>query len=306
MIDAATSLVALAVSAGASLVYAALGETLTERAGVLNLGVEGIMLTGAFAGFATALHTGSPALGVAAAAGSGAALGLVHAFLCVALRAEQVVSGLALNVFCLGLTAFLGTQLVGKNGPDLAPMPVPGLAALPLLGPVFSQDALVYGAYALTVVAVLFFRRTRAGLIVRAVGEDPATVDAMGASVGRWRFAACIAGGALIGIGGAHLSLAYTPGWSEGMTAGRGWIAVALVVFASWSPLRATFGALLFGGVGALQFRLQAMGVGLPAAVLNMLPYLATLGVLIATRLVSGHREAAPAALGKPYFREER
>jgi simple sugar transport system permease protein len=180
------------------------------------------------------------------------------------------------------------------------------LAELPLIGPAFAQDGLVYGAYAIVVAAAWLLRGTRPGLLVRAAGDDPATVDAMGASVGWIRFLAVVGGGALIGLGGAHLSLAYTPGWSEGMTAGRGWIAVALVVFATWMPLRAAFGALLFGGVGALQFRLQAMGVGVPSSVLSMLPYLATLAVLVATRLGRRARTGAPQALGRPYFREER
>ena len=303
MIDLLTSIVGLAAAAGASLIYATLGETLTERAGILNLGVEGIMVTGALSGFAIALQMQSIVLGILAAAVCGGICGLLHATLSVMLRAEQVVSGLALNVLCLGLTSFLGTRLIGLRGPSLAPIPLPLLSELPMIGRLFAQDILVYGAYALCIAMIVFFRRTRAGLVVRAIGEAPAAVDALGQSVLAWRVAACTAGGALIGIGGAHLSLAYTPGWSEGLTAGRGWIAVALVVFASWDPLRATLGALLFGGVGALQFRLQAIGLELPAAVFNMLPYLATLGVLIGSRLVSKSSEDAPTALGKPYFR---
>lgn len=306
MNDMLTSLIGVATAASASLIYAALGETLTERAGVLNLGVEGIMISGALSGFATAMQTQSLALGIVAATLCGACFGLLHGILCVVLRAEQVVSGLALNVLCLGLTAFLGSNLIGKRGPSFETLAIPLLSELPIIGRIFQQDIVVYGAYGLCVTMIVFYRRTRAGLLLRAVGESPATVDAMGQSVTVWRLMACIGGGALIGIGGAHLSLAYTPGWSEGLTAGRGWIAVALVAFASWDPLRATAGALLFGGVGALQFRLQAMGVALPSAILNMLPYLATLGVLISTRLFAARRAFVPAALGKPYFREER
>ena len=303
------SVLAAAISAGTAILFACLGEILCERAGILNLGVEGMMLAGALAGFATAYGTGSPWLGALAALAAGGLLSLIHALLTITLNANQVVSGLALTLFGGGLTAFLGQPLVGLPAPAaFNKLAVPGLANVPVLGPIlFRQDALTYLSYALVPLLWLWIYRTRPGLYLRAVGENPATVDAMGLSVRRLRYLYVVLGGMLAGLGGAAISLASNPGWTENMTAGRGWIAIALVIFATWNPARAAIGAYLFGGVEALQFRLQGAGTSISPFFLNMLPYLFTIVVLVlATRETVRRRVAAPAALGLPYFREER
>jgi len=315
-VDLLSSILDIAVFAGASLVYAAVGEILTERSGILNLGVEGMMMMGAVTGFAAAVASGNVLAGVAVAAIVGGLLALVHAFLTVTLRADQVVSGLALTLAGVGLASFLGQQLgpggsplVGLIGPRFHPIAIPGLAAIPVIGPAFfDQDVLVYVLYLLVPLAWFLIARTRAGLHLRAVGESPQTADAMGIDVFRTRYLYTVVGGIMAGIAGAHLSLSYTPGWTENLTGGRGWIAVALVIFGTWDPRRAVLGALLFGGVNAIQFRLQANGTTIPASLLNMMPYILTIVVLVAiTRFESLRRRVgAPAALGLPYNREER
>ena len=311
-----TSVLAIAVFAGASLVYAAVGEIVTERAGVLNLGVEGMMIMGAVTAFAAAVASGNAMVGVVVGGVVGGIMALVHAFATITLRADQVVSGLALTLAGGGLASFLGQRLgpggaplVGMVGPRFHGVPIPWLSDLPVVGPaLFDQDVLVYLLF-LVVPAVWFFvARTRPGLALRAVGESPQTADAMGIGVYRVRYLATVFGGVLAGIAGAHLSLAYTPGWTEHLTGGRGWIAIALVIFATWDPRRAVLGALLFGGVNAIQFRLQAEGTTIPASLLNMMPYLLTIVVLVViTRFEAlRHRLGAPAALGLAYDREER
>lgn len=311
------SILAVTIQAGTSLVYASIGEIFTERSGVLNLGLEGIMIMGAVTAFAVAFHTGSLLLAVLTAMAVGAGLATIHAFLSVTLRADQVVSGLALTLFGVGLSSFLGQRLgpegkplVGLVGPKFSRIALPGLSEIPLLGPaLFNQDLLVYLMYLTVPVAAYLLYRTRPGLHLRAVGEDPATADAMGISVAGIRYTATILGGMLMGLGGAHLSLAYTPGWTENLTGGRGWIAIALVIFAMWDPWRALLGALLFGGVNAIQFRLQAAGGSvIPAAVLGMLPYILTVVVLTLITVYENisRRLGAPAALGIPYVRGER
>jgi len=310
------SILTIAIRAGTSLVYATVGEIITERAGILNLGVEGMMIMGAVTGFAAAFHTGSAWAGVATAVLVGGLLALIHAFLTITLRADQTVSGLALTIFGSGLASFLGqrlgpggTPLVGQVGPRFDKIPIPGLASLPLVGPsVFHQDVLVYGMYLFVPVAWYFLYKTRPGLHLRAIGESPQTADAMGVNVFALRYLYTIVGGMLVGLGGAHLSLAYTPGWTENLTGGRGWIAIALVIFATWDPARAVVGALLFGGMNAVQFRLQAAGTTIPAAFLNMLPYAFTIVVLVLITWWEAFRKrvGAPAALGLPYMREER
>ncbi len=304
-----TSVLAAAIPAGTAILYACLGELLSERAGVLNLGVEGMMLMGALGGFAVTYWTESAWLGAVGALAVGGALATIHALLTVSLGANQVVSGLALTLFGGGLSAFLGQDLVGRPAPaSFAKIAIPVLGDIPHLGSIlFRQDALVYVSYALAPLLWLFVFRTRPGLNLRAVGESPATADAMGLSVVGLRYGYVIAGGALAGLGGAAISLASNPGWVENATAGRGWIAVALVIFATWNPMRAAFGAYLFGGVEAGQFRLQSAGVPISSFYLNMLPYLFTIAVLIlATRETARRRIGAPAALGRPYVREER
>ena len=317
MIDLITSLLAITMRAGASLVYATVGEIYTERSGILNLGLEGMMLMGAVSSFAVAYYTGSLILAVLMAMFIGGLLALTHAFLTVTMRANQVVSGLSITLFGSGLASFLGQRLgpaenshylVGLVGPKFTPIAVPGLSQLPLVGPIFNQDPLTYILYLLVPAAWFYLYKTRAGLELRAVGENPRTADAMGVDVVKVRYLYTTIGGMLTGLGGAHLSLAYTPGWSENITGGRGWIVIALVIFAMWNPARAVLGALLFGGINAVQFRLQAAGTNIPAAYLNMLPYLTTIVVLVAMTWweALSKRIGAPAALGKPYMREEK
>ncbi|KKM12785.1 ABC transporter permease [Clostridiales bacterium PH28_bin88] len=303
------AILAAAVTSGTPLLYAALGEVFAERAGVLNLGVEGMMLVGAVSGFMVTVATKNPWLGVVAAMAAGGALSLVHAFLSITLRANQVVSGLALTIFGTGLSAFVGKTLIGIPSPaTFKALPLPVLSRIPLLGDVlFRQDPLVYLTYLLVPAAWLILYRTWAGLNLQAVGEDPAAADAVGINVFVTRYLYVVVGGMLAGLGGAYLSLAYAPSWVENMTAGRGWIAVALVIFATWNPVRAMLGAYLFGGVDALGFRLQALGITIPFYFLKMLPYLFTVAVLIfATRQTRLKRIGAPGALGLAYDREER
>jgi len=299
---------AAAIRSGTPILIPCLGGILAERSGVLTLGTEGMMLAGALAGFAAAHHTGSAALGLAAACGIAALFALIHAVLSVTLRANQVVSGLALVLFATGVSGLFGRPYVGQPIRGLAPLPVPILADLPVLGPMlFRHDAVVYASYLLVPAAWLFLYRTRAGLHLRAVGESPETADAMGVPVAPIRYAATLAGGALIGLGGAYLSLAYTPLWIEQMSAGRGWIAIALVIFAGWNPLKAFAGAYLFGGIDAVQLRIQAAGSQISTHLLLALPYLVTILVLaLAQSPRARHRLGVPAALGLPYAREER
>jgi simple sugar transport system permease protein len=310
------SILSIAIVAGTSLVYATIGEIFTERSGVLNLGVEGMMIMGAVTAFAAAYHTDNAWAGVVTAAIVGGAMALIHAFLTISLRAEQVVSGLALTLLGTGLASFLGEKLgpgggplVGLVGPRFQDIAIPVLSSIPIIGPaLFDQDILVYLMYALVIVSSLYLYRTRSGLYLRAVGESPQTADAMGVNVFELRYLYTIVGGMLVGIGGAHLSLAYTPGWTENLTGGRGWIVIALVIFATWDPMRAVLGALLFGGINAIQFRLQASGTTIPANLLNMLPYILTVVVLVLVTMTESFRKrvGAPAALGLPYNREER
>lgn len=300
-----TVVLAAAITAGTPILYASLGELISERAGVLNLGVEGMMLVGAVTGFIIPVQTGSHWLGFCMAIFSGGLVAMIHAFLTVTLRANQVVSGLALTMFGTGLSGYLGQEIVGipLQSPFRA-FELPGLGGIPVLGPIFfQQDALVYLTYILIPICWYFLFRTPAGLNLRAVGEHPGAADAAGINVALYRYLAVVAGGMLAGAGGAYLSLAYSPSWMQNMSAGRGWIAVALVIFAMWNPMRAMLGAYLFGGIEALGFRLQAVGITISPFFLRMLPYLFTVIVLV---LVTSGRNAAPAALGVSYEREER
>lgn len=315
-IDLIVSILSLSLIAGTSLVFATIGEIITERAGILNLGVEGILIMGAVTGFAGAYHSESAWVGVLVAIVVGGILGGVHAFLSITMRAEQVVSGLALTLAGTGLASFLGQELgpdgaplVGLIGPKFDEVAIPLLSDIPIVGPTFfNQDLLVYLMYFVAIASTYFLFKTRAGLHLRAIGESPQTADAMGVDVFRLRYLYTIVGGMLIGLGGAHISLAYTPGWSEGLTGGRGWIAVALVIFSAWNPWRAVIGALLFGGVNAIQFRMQAEGTAIPANLLNMMPYVLTVVAAIAIAWIQRFNKlvGAPASLGLPYNREER
>jgi ABC-type uncharacterized transport system permease subunit len=296
----------LTLAAGTPLVFAALGELVVEKSGVLNLGVEGMMLVGAIASFIVAARTGAPWLGLGAGALAGPLLSLIFGIIALTLRANQVATGLALSLFGIGLSAFVGRPYMSVVIEGLKPLSVPGLTNLPLFGKlVFGHNPLVYVSIALFAAVQIFLRRTRAGLVLRAVGESPQSAHAIGYPVIAIRYAAVLFGGACAGLGGAFLAVAYTPSWVEGMTAGRGWIALALVVFATWKPWRVMIGAYLFGSVTLAQFQAQAAGVAVPAQLLAMLPYLATVVVLaIISRDATMIRLNAPASLGRPYHPE--
>jgi general nucleoside transport system permease protein len=304
---------ASAVTYGTPLLYAALGELLTERSGVLNLGVEGMMLVGAVMGFWGVQHTGSLWLAVLIAAIAGAAMALIHAFLVVTLRANQIVSGLALTIFAgaAGLSSYLGNDLGLGDEPARssfhAVLPS-GLRTVPVVGPIlFNQSLLVYGSWLLTLIVALYLSRARAGLNVRAVGEAPAAADAMGINVPFYRYVHTVVGGALAGIGGACFSLSITPQWVDGLTSGAGWIAIALVIFAFWRPGPLLIGAYLFGAFSSLPYTLQAHGVTVAPELLQSLPYVMTIIVLVLVSTAGARRRlGAPAALGSPYVREER
>ncbi len=302
------AILAAAVQSGTALLLATLGEIFTERAGILNLGVEGMMLAGALGGFATAYHTQNPWLGLLAGILAGGLLSLVHAFLTITMRANQVVTGLALTIFGMGLTGFYGRGMIGHPAPGFNPVPVPLLSKIPLLGKVFFQhDPVVYISFVLVGLCWFFTYRTRSSLNLRAVGENPHAADAMGVKVARTRYIYVVVGGLMAGAGGAYLSLAYTRMWIQNLTAGQGWIAIALVIFALWNPLRAALGAYLFGGITALQLRLQALGATLPVHFMLMLPYVLTILVLviISVRQRRTGSTQSPAALGLPFFRED-
>jgi ABC-type uncharacterized transport system permease subunit len=304
-----TTVLAAAIPAGSAILYACLGELLAERAGVLNLGVEGMMLMGAVGGVAFTIWTGSAWLGVGGAILAGASLALLHAIVTVVLRGNQVVSGLALTIFGTGLSAFLGRNLVGKPLPaKFTHHSIPYLSDIPQIGKIlFRQDPLTYISFAVVPLLWWYVFRTQPGLHLRAIGESPAAADAMGVPVNSLRFAYVVVGGGFAGLGGACISLGTNPGWTEGMTAGRGWIAIALVIFAGWNPGWVIIGAYLFGGVQAGQFQLQVVGVGISSFFLNMLPYLFTIVVLvIASGDLARKRIGAPSALGRPFVREER
>ena len=297
------------IAAGTTLVFAAVGEIITERSGVLNLGVEGMMLVGAVTGFLVNNQIGEPWIGAIAGVLAGAAMGLVHAVFVVGFKTNQVVTGLALVIFGNGLSGFLGTSVVDEPPPaTFDPIALPVLSSIPALGRIFfNQDALVYAGYILVAGAWWFVFRTRPGLNLRSVGESPDTADAVGISVVKTRYLAVMCGGGFAGLAGAYLSLAQAPSWVPNLTAGRGWIAIALVIFATWNPLRAALGGYLFGCVEALSFRLQAVGVDIPVFFVSMLPYLFTIAVLVViSRGNLTRRIAAPAALGSSFAREER
>ncbi len=298
-----------AISSGTSILYPALGNILAERAGILTLGVEGMMLMGALFGYITDIYTSNLFLSFGVAMLAAVALALIHAFLTVTLRANQIVSGLAATLFGTGLTSFIGKPFVGATPPvQLERMPIPGFSGIPFLGEIiFNQDPVVYLSFLLVPALWFFIYRTRPGLNLRAIGESPATADAMGVGVASRRYLYTLIGGALAGVGGAYLALFYTPTWIDGMTAGRGWIAVGLVVFGIWDPWRVLVGAYMFGFVDRFQLELQGLGSTIPSYFLNMLPYIFT---IIVVSLSSGEklqrRLGVPKALGVPYWREER
>ena len=292
-------LLASLMVAATPLLLAAVGELVVEKAGVLNLGVEGMMITGAICGFAIAVNTGNPLLGVLAAAGGGAMLSLLFALLTQVALANQVASGLGLTLFGLGLSSLIGQGYQGVRPPPFPKLDIPGLSDLPVVGTIFfSHDLMVYLGLIIVTAVWFMLKYTRAGLILRAVGENHEAAHALGYKVVRIRIMAILFGGACAGMGGAYISLIRVPQWTEGMTSGIGWIALALVVFASWKPWRVLLGAYLFGGVTVIQLNLQAAGVAIPVEYLAMSPYLITILVLV---IMSADRSGAPASLGRVF-----
>ncbi|MEX2535274.1 MAG: ABC transporter permease [Trueperaceae bacterium] len=306
-IELLTGTTARALAFSTPLIWAAMGEIYAERSGVVNLGVEGMMILGAVTGFIVAQSSGSPWLGLLAAATVGFSVGLFHAFAAVTLRANQYVSGLAITIFGLGLSGLLGRDWVGRPLSDsMEVLDVPLLSDIPLLGPALFSGQYLLAYLALLAAVVLWFvlHHTRQGLVLRTVGESPAAADTAGVSVTLTRYLAVGTGGLMAGIGGAYLSLAYRPSWGEGMTNGMGWIALALAIFALWDPLRAVGAGLLFGAFFTLSFRLQDR---FPPELLTMLPYVFTIFALVLTALGRGRRAfGAPEALGHSYSRGER
>lgn len=303
---------AAAIVAGTPILFATLGEIITEKAGNLNLGVEGMMLMGAVIGFMTGLKTGNPLLAMFAAMLAGGAGALIYAFLTITLRTNQEVTGLTLTIFGTGFSSFIGKGFVGQVAPEglqkfFTKIDIPLLSKVPFIGPIFfKQDSFVYLGYILAVVLGIYLYKTSKGLNLKAVGENPAAADAASVNIALYKYVHVILGGALCGLGGAYLSLVDVPSWQEGVTAGRGWIAIALVIFANWNPYKALIGAFLFGGLEIIGFRLQGTKIQISQYLIDMLPYLVTIMVLVFVSLKKGRKNSSPKALGAAYFREER
>ncbi len=303
------SIISTAIIYAVSVLYAAIGEIFSQRAGVMNLGLEGIMLMGAVSGYLVAVHKQNLGLAILTVLIVGAALGLVFAFLTVTLQADQTVAGMAMLTFGTGLSGFIGKEVSGVNA-DLKfeQFDIPLLSDIPVIGQsFFHQDILVYAMYIIIPVSMIYIYKTRPGMILRSLGENPATLDSAGYNVFALRYAYVILGCAMTAVSGACVSLSYTNFWSDGMTSGKGWIAVALVVFASWNPLIAVFGALLFGAISIIGIDIQMYATGIPSQFFSALPYVATIVALIfTTGNFRKKRSSAPAALCIPYDREER
>ncbi len=305
-------ILAAAITAGMPLLFATIGEIYTERSGNLNLGVEGMMIMGAVVGFSTGYSTGNAFLALLGAILAGGFGASIFALLTITLRANQVVTGLALTIFGTGFASFVGKSYVGKAAPEtiknfFAVVDIPLLSDIPFVGEIlFKHDVFVYFGYAITIWTLIYFYKTRWGLNLRSVGESAASADASGINVDVYKYVHTIIGGALAGLGGAYLSLVTIPVWQEGVTGGRGWIAVALVIFASWKPVKAMLGAILFGGLDIIGFRLQGMGIHVSQYIIDMLPYLTTIIVLIISTRKNRPEDMPPADLSIPYFREER
>ena len=298
-----------AVGMGTPLLFATLGGVISERAGVINLGMEGLMLIGALVAFVVMLNTGNYFYSVVAAALASGTVSMIHGIVCLMLRASQIASGLAMTFFGAGLSGLLGDQLTGETVEPLTRIPIPGLNAIPILGrALFNQDLLVYFSYLCVALSWWMLFKTRLGLNIRSMGEAPEVCDSLGLSVLRYRFFAVVGGGMLIGVGGAYFPLALTPFWVDGITAGRGWIAVALVIFAFWDPVKALGGAYLFGLALALELRLQILGIEISPYFLKMLPY--DLTILVLTLVTIRHKrlgiQVMPLALGNVFFRGEK
>ena len=302
--DSFALLLAATLNSGTVLAFAALGLLINERAGIVNLGAEGIMLVAAVAGYATAFHTGNDWIAFAGGAAAGALLAAAFGVLVIWLNTNQYATGLALSLFGVGFSAFVGIRYTQEKLTERPSFQIPGLADIPFVGPAFfRQHPMVYIAIVLTAALAWFLYRSRAGLVLRAIGESPESAHALGYPVRRIRLLAVMVGGALCGVSGAYISVVYTPLWVEGMVAGKGWIALALTTFATWRPARVLLGAYLFGGVTMLQFFLQGEGVQVPSQFLTMMPYLATILVLVLiSRNATFIRINMPASIGKPFF----
>jgi ABC-type uncharacterized transport system permease subunit len=304
-----TTFLAAAIVAGTPLLFATLGEILIERAGNLNLGVEGMMLMGAVIGFLVGLNTGNVFAALLGAMVAGAFGGLIFAFLTISLRANQVVTGLALATFGSGFSTLIGKQLVGQTAPAAVksffrPYSIPIISDIPVIGPIFfKHDAFVYLGYILAVVIGVYLYNTSKGLNLRAIGENPGCADAASINITLYKYVHILLGGALCGLGGAYLSLVYIPNWQENVVAGRGWIAIALVIFSAWNPYRAILGAFLLDIIG---FRLQGAGIQVSQYLVDMLPYLVTITILVIVSMKKSKRNSPPKNLGTPYFREDR
>lgn len=322
--DLITTLLQSGLAQAAPIILVALGEVISERSGVLNLGLEGMMLIGALFGFMGTYYTDSLLIGCLVGVAAGTVFSLIHAVLTISLRANQIVSGLALTIFGTGFTSFLGDKPIAWLADFFHAIPVqmtmavpkasfraialPGLSRIPVLGPIlFNQNLLVYLTFLLIFGVWFLLNRTRFGLNIRSVGENPACAEVMGVPVNRTRYICVMIGGAFAGLGGAYLSLALSPGWKELMSGGRGWVAIAIVIFGNWKAVRASLGALLFGSLYALDSTIQAHGTLIPTHFLQMLPYLATIGFLIIARTKAFKKSmGAPEALCNPYHRESR
>ena len=297
-------LIAATLNAGTVLALASLGLLINEKAGIVNLGAEGMMLCAAIAGFAAVVYTGSDLLGFVAGMGAGALLALIFGGLVIWLNSNQYATGLAVSLFGAGFSAFVGIGYVQEKIPERPSFAIPYLSDIPLLGSAFfKHHPLVYLSVAFALGLIWFLYRTRSGLVLRSVGESPESAHALGYPVRRIRLLAVVAGGALCGLAGAYISIVYAPLWVEGMVAGKGWIALALTTFATWRPARVLLGAYLFGGVTMLQFHLQGIGVDVPSQFLSMLPYVATIVVLaLISRNPQWIRINMPASMGKPFY----
>ena len=305
-----TAFLAAAIIAGTPLLFATLGELVTEKSGHLNLGVEGMMLLGAISGFGVGLITKSPILALMAAMLAGSFGSFIYSFLTVTLRANQVVSGLALTIFGVGMSNFIGSSFIGQKLSEkvimfFKPIAIPVLSNIPIIGNAFfNQDVFVYLGYLVAILTGIYLYRTRMGMSLIAVGENPGAADASGVNVNLLKYIHLLAGGALCGLGGAYLSVVAVPQWQDNITAGRGWIAIALVIFCKWNPYKALWGAYLFGGLSIIGFRLQHLNVS--QNLLDALPYLVTIVVLVISSANKSKENAPPSGLGIPYFREER
>ena len=306
------SFLSACVVQGVPLLFATIGEILHEKAGHLNLGVEGLMFMGAIMGFVVGLHTQSPYLAILAALAAGGCGSLIYAILTVTLKANQNVTGLTLTIFGTGFASFKGQAVMGSVCPStitsfFADKPIPLLSDIPVIGPVlFNQDIMVYIGYLTVIIVSIYLYKTRAGLNLRAVGESAAAADASGINVDLYKYVNIIIGGALCGLGGAYMSLVTVPIWQDNIIAGRGWIAVALVIFATWNPIKAWFCSVLFGGLSILGLRLQSIGLGFSQYLIDMVPYVATIIIIIISTRKNKKESLPPADLGLSYFREDR